>query len=112
MSRRRDVVTDTPEHLHARFQDAFNRHDLESMVSMYEPDAVLAQVGRTARGVDAIREAYRHVLGLRPTIRVETVKVLRAGDLVMMQSRWTWTATGSDGATIVSEGRSVEIARR
>src|ERR1700676_182762 len=42
-----------------RFQDAFNRHDLDSIVALYEADAVLARSDGPVRGTDAIREAYR-----------------------------------------------------
>ena len=33
-------MTESPEQLHKRFQDAFNRHDLDSIVELYEPGAV------------------------------------------------------------------------
>ena len=37
-------MTETPEQLHISFQDAFNSHDLDSIVALYELGAVLASV--------------------------------------------------------------------
>jgi ketosteroid isomerase-like protein len=60
-------MTESPEQLHSSFQDAFNRRDLDSIVALYEPDAVLARLDGPVRGTDAIREAYRPSLATRPT---------------------------------------------
>jgi ketosteroid isomerase-like protein len=57
IAQRRDdlVMADSPEQLHRAFQDAFNRHDLEAIVALYEPDAVLAGADGPVEGRDAIR---------------------------------------------------------
>lgn len=34
---------EAPEQLHINFQNAFNRHDLDAIVVLYEPGAVLAR---------------------------------------------------------------------
>jgi hypothetical protein len=51
------LMTASPEQLHVSFQDAFNRHDLDSIVALYERDAVLARFDGPVQGRDAIREA-------------------------------------------------------
>jgi ketosteroid isomerase-like protein len=56
---------ESPEHLHRAFQDAFNRHDLESIVALYETDAVLATANGPLTGIDAIRDRYRIALAGR-----------------------------------------------
>jgi uncharacterized protein (TIGR02246 family) len=104
-------MTESPERLHISFQDAFNRHDLNSIVALYEPDAVLARVDGHAQGTEAIREAYRDALATRPTIDLQTLGVNRAGDLAMLHGKWILHATGPDGGQIRSEGRNTEIAR-
>src|SRR6476660_7794662 len=81
-------MADSPEQLHRAFQDAFNRHDLESIVALYETGAVLAGVDGPVEGTDAIRERYRYVLATRPTIEVQTLGVNRAGDLAMLHGKW------------------------
>ena len=57
-------MTESPEQLHRAFQDAFNRHDLESLVGLYEPGVVLASRGGPVQGTDAIREWYRRALAI------------------------------------------------
>ena len=104
-------MTESPERLHISFQDAFNRHDLDSIVALYEPDAVLARFDGAVQGTGAIREAYRDALATRPTIDVQTLGVNRAGDLAMLHGKWILRATGPDGAQIHREGRNTETAR-
>jgi uncharacterized protein (TIGR02246 family) len=105
-------MTDSPEELHVRFQGAFNRHDLEAIVALYEPDAVLVSGAGPARGTDAIREAYRRVLASRPTMDLQTLGVNRAGNVAMLHGRWILHEAGPDGSPIGREGRSTETARR
>jgi ketosteroid isomerase-like protein len=52
-------MTDSPDRLHASFQEAFNCHDLDAIVALYEPDALYTGGGEPAQGVDAIRDVYR-----------------------------------------------------
>src|SRR5438128_1087324 len=97
-----------PEHLHRAFQDAFNRHDLESIVALYEPDAVLAGDDGPAQGTDAIRERYRAVLAVRPSIDLQTLGVHRAGNVAMLHGKWVVREIGPDGREVRREGRNTE----
>jgi uncharacterized protein (TIGR02246 family) len=101
----------SPERLHRSFQDAFNRHDLDSIVELYEPGAVLARFDGPVQGREAIREAYRGILAMRPTIDVQTLGVYRAGDVAMLHGKWVLQQPGPDGGQICREGRNTETAR-
>ena len=105
-------MIEPPEQLHRVFQDAFNRHDLEALVALYEPGAVMAGAGGPVQGPDAIREYYRRALATRPSIDVQTLGVNVAGDLAMLHGKWILQATGPDGSAIRMEGRNTETARR
>jgi uncharacterized protein (TIGR02246 family) len=105
-------VTESPEQLHRAFQDAFNRHDLEFIVALYESDAVLASAGGPVQGTDAIREQYRRILARRPSIDLQTLSVHRAGDLAMLHGKWVLHETGTDGRQVRREGRNTETARQ
>ena len=105
-------MIDAPEHLHRAFQDAFNRHDLEAIVALYEPGAVLGGRGEPAHGIDAIRERYRAVLAARPSIFVSTLGAIRAGDLAMLHGKWVLHETNPDGTVLNRNGRNTETARR
>lgn len=104
-------MTEVPERLHVSFQDAFNRHDLDSIVALYEPGAVLVSGDGSAQGTDAIRAVYRGFLAMRPIIELQTLRVDCAGDLAMLHGKWVLHGTASDGTQISSEGRNTEIAR-
>jgi uncharacterized protein (TIGR02246 family) len=100
-------MTESPPHLHAVFQDAFNRHDLEAIVALYEPGATLVTRDGPAQGTAAIREAYRGFLATGPTIDLQTLAVNRSGDLAMLHGKWVVRRPGQTS----SEGRNAETAR-
>src|SRR5438105_12887955 len=104
-------MTEPPEQLHIKFQRAFNRHDLDSIVALYEPGAVFVSGSGLVQGTDAIREVYRGVLAKCTTIEVQTLAVNRAGDLAMLHGKWTLHETGPDGGPIRREGRNTETVR-
>ena len=62
------VMIDSPEQLHRAFQEAFNRHELESIVALYETGAVLASRNGPVHGTNAIREQYRAALASHPSM--------------------------------------------
>jgi uncharacterized protein (TIGR02246 family) len=104
-------MTEAPEQLHIRFQEAFNRHDLDSLVALYETEAVVANDGGPVQGKDAIRELYRGFLALHPAIDLQTLGVNRCGDLAMLHGKWTLQGTGPDGSSVRREGRNTEVVR-
>lgn len=105
-------MAESPDELHRAFQDAFNRHDLESIIALYEPGAVLVRFDGPAKGTDAIREAYRRSFTARPTIDLQTLGVDLAGKLAMLHGKWTLIGIGADGTQIRREGRNTEVARQ
>jgi uncharacterized protein (TIGR02246 family) len=111
LTRREHPLSESPEQLHRSFQDAFNRHDLDSLVALYEPNAVLVSDGQPVQGTNAIRETYRGFLAMNPTIEVHTLAVNRSGDLAMMHGKWTLEGIGHDGTRIKREGRNTEAVR-
>ena len=104
-------MADSPEQLHARFLDAFNRHDVEAIAALYEPDAVFASSRGPVYGKDAIREAYRGVFAKRPTMELETLGANRVGELAMLHGHWIMHSRGADGSPVRHEGRNTETVR-
>jgi len=105
-------MVESPEQLHRAFQDAFNRHDLDAIVALYEPGAVMASAGGPVQGSDAIRDRYRVAFAARPSIDVQTLGVARAGTLAMLHGKWVLRETGPDGRQVRREGRNTETARQ
>lgn len=102
-----------PEQIHTRFQEASNSRDLEALVALYEPDAILAAApDQIVRGTEAIREAYRGFLSMNPTIAIETLRVFHSNEgIAMLHGRWSLSGTGPDGE-VRMQGRNTEVVRR
>ena len=78
-----------PEQIHGMFEQAFNTGDIEALMALYEPDAILVpQPGAVAEGSAAIRESLRWFLDRGGRISLETKLVLRVGDLAYLANRW------------------------
>lgn len=79
-----------------------NAGDVDGLVALYEPGAVLAlPEGRLATGSDEIREAYQRIVADRPAFAPgRQLPTLRSGDLAL-------TAVRLPGG-----GVTVEVTRR
>lgn len=76
------------------FLERANEGDVDGVVALYEPDAVLASPdGTSARGTAAIRSFYERVLADRPTFVGDVQPALRVGDLALTSTRFRGGAT-------------------
>ena len=103
-----------PEQIHRLFERAFNADDLEGLLELYEPDAVLVpQPGVVVEGIDGIRDALRWLLDRNGRITVDSKLVLRVGDLAYLSNRWSLTdGTMPDGSAADLGATTAEVARR
>ncbi|MGP3921475.1 YybH family protein [Nonomuraea sp. 10N515B] len=91
-----------PEDLSRFVVERLNAGDVEGLVALYEPDAVLALPnGQVATGSREIRQAYEHLVADKPTFTPgQQQPTLQNGDLALTSVRL------ADG------GVTVEVARR
>lgn len=91
----------TPEDLPRLFVERANSGDVDGLVELYEPDAVLRfPPGNLARGHEAIRAVYADFLASRPRLEPgRPQETLRCGDLALT-------------STVIATGTTAEIARR
>jgi ketosteroid isomerase-like protein len=93
-----------PEDMNPAFADAFNSGDVELLLALYEPDALLApRPGERARGHAAIREALVQLLRLDGRMSSRNVYCMQADELALLRGEWT---LGDVAA------RSSEVVRR
>src|SRR3974377_520150 len=98
----------TPSEIHGLFRDAFNRGDLEALVALYEPGAVLVISGQAAVGHQAIREAYHNMIQSRGQMELETRSAIESGEgLAVLHASWTLYTSGS-----AARGLSTEDVQR
>jgi uncharacterized protein (TIGR02246 family) len=103
----------TPEDTIRRFSALLADGDLDALVELYEPDAAFApQPGQTVTGREAIREALRPLLALRPRITGEIQRSLVAGGTALLANRWTLAGTQPDGSAVEMAGVSADVLRR
>jgi uncharacterized protein (TIGR02246 family) len=107
------AATSTPEDTIRSFSDLVVAGDLDAVLDLYEPDAVFVpQPGSAVTGREAIRDALRPFLALRPEMTGEVGKVLRSGDVALVANRWSLTGTGPDGDPVELSGVSADVLRR
>jgi uncharacterized protein (TIGR02246 family) len=103
----------TPEELPLLFAQAFGAHDLEAALALFEPEAILIpQPGQVVTGTEAIREALSGFLALKPKFESEFKKAFQVGEIALLFSDWTLSATDPDGNAIEMAGRTTDVARR
>ncbi len=89
-----------PEDLDRLFLERANAGDVEGVVALDEPRAVLAvPPGRLAAGTDAIRQVYRELLASPPRFTGTIRPAIRNGDIAITSTTRAGNAT-------------VEVARR
>ena len=99
--------------MNAAFAGALNSGDVELLLALYEPDAVLVPFpGERAVGKAAIREALAGLLALNGRMTSQNNYCLRVGELALLQGQWRLTCTGEDGQTVEQTARSAEIVRQ
>ena len=89
-----------PEDLDRLFLERANAGDVDGVVALYEPQAVLAfPPGQLVTGAAAIREVYAGLLAGRPRFTGEIRPAIRHGDLAVT-------------STVRAGNATVEVARR
>ena len=89
-----------PEDLDRLFLERANAGDVDGVVDLYEPGAVLAfPPGRLVTGRSAIREVYADLLASRPRLTAEIRPAIRNGDIAIT-------------STVRPGNATVEVARR
>jgi uncharacterized protein (TIGR02246 family) len=103
----------SPEDMIRVWTDAFNRGELDAIVELYEPEAVLARSsGPPIVGRAAIREAFTAFLATRPRMEATTRTVMSTADLALCYGNWSLRGTNADGTPRAISGKSVEILRK
>ncbi len=102
-----------PEDMNAAFADAVSSGDVERVLALYEPDALLApRPGARARGLDEIRRALEELLALRGAMRSRNVWCMEVGDLALLRGEWQLDGVAPDGSPLELSSRTAEVVRR
>jgi uncharacterized protein (TIGR02246 family) len=99
----------TPEECDHMFEERINAGDLDGLVALYESDATFVpQEGDALHGTAAIRQALGGFVAMKPSLKMNIVRVISIGkDLAMIYNDWSMTAGGQTGT-----GKAIELMRR
>jgi uncharacterized protein (TIGR02246 family) len=98
-----------PRSIHSLFQEAFNAGDIDSLVSLYEPNAVLVVNGQPVIGHTAIRAAYKAFLAPRSRMTLKTRSVVSFDETIAIL-HGDWVLEGGEGGD--NRGLSTEVVRQ
>jgi ketosteroid isomerase-like protein len=94
-----------------RFNDAFNRHDVDAVMCAMTEDCVFEDTspprGRRHEGQAAVRAAWEQFFDASPNAHFDGEDVIVAGDRCVV--RWVYTWTNDDDTT--STLRGVDVLR-
>ena len=97
----------TPQEIHLLFERAFNIGDVEAILALYEPGAVLVAGGKPVIGHDCIRDAFNVFLSSGARLKLDTRAVIESSDgLAVLHGAW------SLGPPSPTQGLSTEVVRR
>lgn len=102
-----------PEDLNRFFLERANAGDVEGVIALYEPEAVLVGPGKQSIiGTQALRQTYTQLFASKPTFAGETQAAIRNGDLALTSTRFTISSPGPDGKLMPVKTATTELARR
>ena len=103
----------TPDQVYRLLGDAFAAGDIERVMELYEPDAVIVpQPGQVMIGAEQVRAALQGFLDVNVRFSADTAEVIQTGDLALVAAQWSATIDGPDGERVVLGGVSSDVMRR
>src|SRR5438270_10224534 len=95
----------TPTEIHTLFCSAFNLGDLEALVALYEPDAILVIAGDHLSGRENIRKALESTLLRQGRMTLETRSVIESQQgLAVLHGRWVVEPVNGIGSEPATRG--------
>ena len=103
----------SPADIHALFEQAFNRSDVDAIAALYEPGAVLIVDGHQVVGREGIRNAFETLVAGRGRMTLETHAVVETHlGLAVLHGGWVIEAPTAAGSEVATRGLSTEVVRK
>jgi ketosteroid isomerase-like protein len=103
----------TPEEVLNSVVEGINAGDLDSLMTLYEPLARFAsQPGQLAKSPDGIRESLRGFIDMNGKFDLKVKRVLKASDLALVTTEWSFSGTGSDDKHVDITSKSADVLRQ
>jgi uncharacterized protein (TIGR02246 family) len=106
------IGASSPAEIHILFQDAFNHGDLETLGSLYEPDAVLMAGGQRVVGRENIKAAFSSLIGAGVQMNLITRVVMEMPHgLALLHGEWIVRRPPAPEPESSTRGISAEVVR-
>lgn len=85
------------KHIAEKWVDAYNRHDIDAMIDIYDVDIVNEQMpwGKSVRGRDAMRGVFLNVFQAFPDIKLEVINVIETRQHIVLEWKFGGTMKGN-----------------
>src|SRR5260370_32151856 len=102
-----------PAEIHDLFRHAFKLGDVEALIALYEPNAVLVVDHKDVIGRENIRKALESFLARRGRMTIETRAVVESQQgLAVLHGSWVIEPPTGMGAELSTRGISTEVVRK
>ncbi|UII30674.1 DUF4440 domain-containing protein [Fulvivirga ulvae] len=92
---------------------AFQNQDIESVLSTYEPDAIVMFEPQTpVSGRDMLRKAFTEFAAIKPRYTFNGHEIYIAGNIATHLAPWTMVGYLPDGNKIEQSGLSIAVLRK
>ncbi len=114
MNTTQSISAGSPEELAELFAERVASRDIDALVALYEPEAVLQpEPGVVLVGQDQIRTNLVGLLNLKPTFGYSSAPdVVMSGDIALVSNAWTLRGSTPDGSVVAHSGLSADVFRR
>lgn len=102
----------TPEELQELIEKAFNEHNLDGVVSLYEDGCKLATPQGDGEGKAGVSQIMANFVALKPEFHYTSKQVFKSDDIALLSGKWTLKGTGPDGNPVEMAGQTAEVARK
>ena len=107
------MSTVTPEELLSSVTECINSGNLDSLMMLYESDACFAsQPGQFIKGRDSIRQSIQGFVDMKGKLESKVKRVLRAADLALVISEWSFNGTGPEGNPVNIASTATDVLRQ
>lgn len=103
----------TPEEVLNSVTEGINARDLDSLMTLYEPLTCFAsQPGQLVKSPDGIRQSLRNFIDMNGKLELKVKRVLKANDLALVTTEWSFNGTDSDGKHVHMSAKSADVLRQ
>ncbi|MGH9966169.1 MAG: YybH family protein [Nitrososphaeraceae archaeon] len=107
------MSTVTPEELLSSVTECINSGNLDSLMMLYQSDACFAsQPGQFIKGRDSIRQSIQGFVDMKGKLESKVKRVLRAADLALVISEWSFNGTGPEGNPVNIASTATDVLRQ